>query len=83
MNPHLAIPNLLLEQAQAEFNIPALPQPQRPQARLEAVSGPQDEPDDLDDDLMFDLEPLPFEPGQSADDYIEAVKKQFKGVYKK
>ena len=83
MNPQMAIPNLLLEQAQAELNIPALPQPQRPQARLEALEGPQDEPDDLDDDLMFDLEPLPFEPGQSADDYIEAVKKQFKGVYKK
>ena len=82
-NDHLSLLNLISEQAQAELNIPALPPVQRPQARLEAVSGPAEPEDDLDDDLMFDLGPLPFEPGMDIDDYHEAVKKHTKGIFKK
>ena len=79
MNPQMAIPNLRLEQAQAELNIPALPQPQRPQARLEAIAGPAEPELDLGDDLTrFLLEGTPYEPGASIDDYFDASKANWK-----
>ena len=81
MNPQMAIPNIRLEQAQAELNIPALPPVPRPQARLEAVSGPQ-EPDDLDDDLTRFLLDDGYQPGATAADYMAASKQRTKGTKK-
>lgn len=75
MNPHLAIPNLLLEQAQAELNIPALPPAQHLKARLEAISGPkQDAP--LDDEYPeFGMEPE-LE-GKTVDEIFASLEKNY------
>lgn len=74
MNPQLAIPNLLLEQAQAELNIAPLPQAQHPKARLEAVAGPLEAELDADDPFPeFGLEPELK--GETIDEIFENLRR--------
>lgn len=77
-NPHLAIPNLMSEQAQAELNIAPLPLPSLPTARLEALKGAP-ELEDPDDDLSrFLLEDTLYTPGMSAEDILRTSQERWK-----
>lgn len=81
MNPHLAIPNLLLEQAQAELNIPALPPTQHPKARLGAISGLTEPDTEPEDDLLRFLKEQDAGlhlAGLSPDEIMDASKERWK-----
>lgn len=73
LNPHLAIPNMQLEQVQAELNIAPLPPVALPKARLEALRGAP-AADDADDPFPeFGLEPELR--GETIDDIFRELRK--------